>query len=947
MSNLRAWLGEKSPEEIEHFLGNIPCLWLEGGQVHKLYSLLSNYDFIEAKTNHSQFGLKTLLEDYNLLDNPQLLKHPDYNEQTIKSLKLIQRALRLSANILIQDTKQLAGQLSGRLLDFDVPEIHKLLQQISQAPTTCLHSLKASLTPPSRSLESTLIGHTDFVNAVAVTPDGKRIISGSSDNTVKVWDLNTGAEVLTFTGHASPVNAVAVAVTPDGTRVISGSSDNTVRVWNLEEGTETLTFNGHSLPVVAVAVTPDGKKVVSASIATINSIKVWDLATGKEELTLKGHGDLVRTVSIPPENQIISASDDGTIKVWNLTNGQALFRHIHGQEDAGKRVVSEPVYAIAITSDGKWLISSSGYSQKSTNIVIVWNLEAHNYYYNYYKYSPKLERFILKGHNSPISAIAVTPDGKKIISASFDNTIKIWDIQSRKEIYTFTAHDQSISDITVTLDGKKIISASRDKTVKVWDLEFISKQTSLIENQTSVNDVVITSDGRQAIFCSPNNLIKIFDLEKNDIVASFYSTHNLQNNIFVRARKIFEKYILLIAPWLTRVLLTAFSLLLFIIYIIIFALPYFRLIFCLSVNVSKSFWHFIKAYLQSKNKIPQLFKKRISEQKIELSKYSKYSEVVKEIIPHFESNKFIGLEINSNNFLICINNQIPSSCHFLTVWNYTTFKRIYDFISISQYCYIYLYLLRYIVYLSIIVFFCLSAKSLFTSSLEIIIGTFLLIALLYIPDQIFYQKIISVFYESATAISITPDGKYLISGSTNSSIKVWDMQNKKLLFVLKGHQKKVTTLTTTPDGKYLMSGSDDQTIKIWNLQTRKHLFTLTGHGDSVNTISVTPDGKYLLSGSDDKTIKIWDLENREEIFTFTGHTESINSINVTSNGQLVISASSDKTIQVWDFVTRKLIAKFTGESAMTCSAIAPDNITIVAGDTDGNAHFLRLQGIEV
>ncbi len=170
---------------------------------------------------------------------------------------------------------------------------------------------------------------------------------------------------------------------------------------------------------------------------------------------------------------------------------------------------------------------------------------------------------------------------------------------------------------------------------------------------------------------------------------------------------------------------------------------------------------------------------------------------------------------------------------------------------------------------------------------------------------------------------------------------------EKVTFCPQRSSKKVTTLAITPDDKYLISGSDDQTIKIWNLETRKELFTLKGHEDSVNTISITPDGKHLISGSKDKTIKIWHLENREEIFTFTGHTDSINSVKVTSDGQLVISASSDKTLQVWEFKTRKVIAKFTGESGINCCAVAPDNVTIVAGEEAGNIHFLRLQDFQV
>jgi len=124
------------------------------------------------------------------------------------------------------------------------------------------------------------------------------------------------------------------------------------------------------------------------------------------------------------------------------------------------------------------------------------------------------------------------------------------------------------------------------------------------------------------------------------------------------------------------------------------------------------------------------------------------------------------------------------------------------------------------------------------------------------------------------------------------------------------------------------------------------LFTLTGHGDSVNALAVTPDSNRLISGSSDKTIKVWSLETAKELFTLIGHTDWVNDVAVTPNGKCVISASSDHTLKVWDLKTRKIIASFTGESSINCCAVAPDGVTIVAGEESGRLHFLRLEGME-
>ncbi|MEA5609801.1 hypothetical protein VB695_17305, partial [Nodularia spumigena UHCC 0060] len=187
MSNFRSWFNQKSEEGKEQFLGEYPRLLLEGKKpedLKQLCKLLSDYDFIHTKINHPLFGVQALIEDYDLLRDPTLTK--------------IQGALRLSAHLINQDSQQLAAQLSGRLRHFHEPEINNLLQTIATDPG--LHCLTPSLTPPGSALIRTLTGHSDSVNAIALTPDGKTVISGS-DKTIKIWDVETGAQKFTLTGH--------------------------------------------------------------------------------------------------------------------------------------------------------------------------------------------------------------------------------------------------------------------------------------------------------------------------------------------------------------------------------------------------------------------------------------------------------------------------------------------------------------------------------------------------------------------------------------------------------------------------------------------------------------------------------------------------------------------------------------------------------------------------
>ncbi|GAB1538581.1 hypothetical protein NUACC21_12430 [Scytonema sp. NUACC21] len=125
------------------------------------------------------------------------------------------------------------------------------------------------------------------------------------------------------------------------------------------------------------------------------------------------------------------------------------------------------------------------------------------------------------------------------------------------------------------------------------------------------------------------------------------------------------------------------------------------------------------------------------------------------------------------------------------------------------------------------------------------------------------------------------------------------------------------------------------------------IHTLTGHNDWVNAVALSSDGQYVVSGSFDNTIKIWELATAKEIHTLTGHNHSVYAVALSSDGQYVVSGSDDNTIKIWELATAKERVTFIGEGSISCCAIAPDNTTIIAGDSLGKVHFLRLENIEV
>ena len=167
----------------------------------------------------------------------------------------------------------------------------------------------------------TLTGHDGGVRSAVYSADGRRIVTASDDKTAKVWDANTGTELMTLTGHDSaPRSAVYSA---DGQRVVTASDDKTAKVWDADTGKELMTLEGHDGEIYSAAYSADGQRVVTAS--DDKTAKVWDANTGKELMTLKGHEDMVTSVAYSPDGQqMVTKSNDGIAKVWDADTGKEL-----------------------------------------------------------------------------------------------------------------------------------------------------------------------------------------------------------------------------------------------------------------------------------------------------------------------------------------------------------------------------------------------------------------------------------------------------------------------------------------------------------------------------------------------------------------------------------------------------------------------------------------------
>jgi WD40 repeat protein/energy-coupling factor transporter ATP-binding protein EcfA2 len=330
-----------------------------------------------------------------------------------------------------------------------------------------------------------LLGHNDRVYSVSFSSDGKTLASGSGDNTIKLWNVETGKEIRTLTGHNGGVSSVSFS--SDGKTLASGSGDNnTIKLWNVETGKEIRTLTGHNGGVSSVSFSSDGKTLASGS--DDKTIKLWNVETGKEIRTLTGHNDRVYSVSFSSDGKTLaSGSDDKTIKLWNVETGKEV-RTLTGHNDR--------VYSVSFSSDGKTLASGSG-----DNTIKLWNVETGK------------EIRTLTGHNDRVYSVSFSSDGKTLASGGGDKTIKLWNVETGKEIRTLTGHNSIVLSVSFSSDGKTLASGSDDKTIKLWNVETGKEIRTLSEHNSIVSSVSFSIDGKTLASGSVDNTIKLWNVE--------------------------------------------------------------------------------------------------------------------------------------------------------------------------------------------------------------------------------------------------------------------------------------------------------------------------------------------------------------------------------------------------------------------------------------------------
>jgi WD40 repeat protein/energy-coupling factor transporter ATP-binding protein EcfA2 len=542
-------------------------------------------------------------------------------------------------------------------------------------------------------------------------------------------------------------------------------------------------------------------------------------------------------------------------------------------------------------------------------------------------------RLTLRGHKGPIYSVSFSPDGKRVATASFDKTAKIWDAATGKELMTLSGHEGWVWSVTFSPDGTRLATASIDKTVKIWDAATGKELMTLRGHEGPVWTVAFSPDGKRLATGSDDKTAKIWDAQtgkelitlrghsdKIESVAFSPDGKRLATASDDKTAKLWDaqtgKELMTLRGHADKVESVAFS-------------PDGRRLATGSDDKTAKLWD------------PQTGKETMT------------------LLGHYDEVARVAFSPDGKRLATASTDETAK------IWDAGNGRELMTLRGHQNWVYS--------------VAFSPDGNRLATTSEDQTAkiwdaqgGTELMTlrghqgaigSVAFRPDGARIatasadktakiwdaqtgQNLMTLHghKDAVWSAAFSPDGRRLVTGSWDNTAKIWDAETGRELMTLRGQADWIYSVAFSPDGRRLATASKDNSTMIWDADTGKELITLRGHAGSVLSAAFSPDGKRLATASFDKTTKIWDAETGKELMTLQGHEGPVLSVTFSTDGKRLATGSWDNTAKIWDAETGKELMTLRGHAAAIWSVVfSPDGKRLATGSADETAEIWDAQ----
>ncbi len=494
---------------------------------------------------------------------------------------------------------------------------------------------------------------------------------------------------------------------------------------------------------------------------------------------------------------------------------------------------------------------------------------------------------ILTGHSDRVSSAEFSPDGSRLVSASKDHTIRIWDANSGSGLRTLRGHTGQVLSAAFSPDGKRIVSASDDKTVRIWDAQ-TGKNVQTLEGHTGyVSSATFSPDGRRVATASGDATVRIWDASTGACLQTIEGfagpvrsvAYSPDGEILISNSSDRQTYF-----WSTsdgKLIKRARE----------------------GTLAPVAFNHTGKRYAISDDRIIHVYEITDSRDldEHEVCRFRRHTTTPSSVSFSPDGNYIASADDDT-----------------IYIWNSSTgalkrtlFGHTGPIRSVR---------------------FSPDGKRIISAADDYTIR-------IWDVDLEEGQYTALQHNRTANFAAFSPDGKLLATASDDRLVHLWNLQTLTEK-TLSGHDAAVRCAVFSPNRKRIVSASDDHTLRVWDVATARELQTLTGHSGNVNSVCYSPNGRYMLSASNDHSIRVWDANSYKPLLKLTGHTDVVNTAAFSPNGSLIASASEDSTVRIWNSATGSLVRILRGhKNKVNTAYFCPDGQHIVSASQD---HTIRI-----